>query len=316
MPPSRGARPTRPPSLLRSPPPVGLVAAGAVSVQFGAALATHLFRSVGPAGAVTLRLVLAAIALLAMVRPRIGPFRPARDPKGFAVVAALGLVLAGMNLSFYEALDRVPLGVAVTVEFLGPLAVTVGGSRRKVDLLWALLAGAGVFLLAGGSLLHSAGRLDLGGVGFALLAGACWVGYILLNAETGRRFAGTSGLAVAMAIGAAAVLPYGAVVAGGSLLGPSVLSLGLVVALLSSVIPYSLEMTALRRVTPRAFGILLSMEPAIAALAGLAVLGQRLAPREVAALLAVVAANAGSQWFDRQAHAVLQGGQESTAGER
>jgi inner membrane transporter RhtA len=284
------------------------VAAGAVSVQFGAAIATNLFGKAGPAGAVTLRLVFAAVALMLIVRPRLSLLRrPNADRVDVAVVVAFGLVLAAMNLSFYESLARIPLGVAVTVEFAGPLAVTIGSSRRKADVIWAVLAGGGVFLLAGGGVLGAMHRLDLVGVWFALLAGACWALYILLNAQTGQRFAGTSGLAVAMAVGALAVLPYGISVAGRHLLRSDVLLLGLFVAFLSSVIPYTFELMALRRVTPRAFGILLSMEPAIAALAGLVVLGQRLAGAEIVALFLVIVANVGSSCFDRAGDSVPEG---------
>jgi len=283
------------------PPAALLVAGSAVSVQFGAALATQLFRRVGPAGAVTLRLVFAAVALLAVNRPTARRLRaiPHRW-QDLAVAASFGLVLGAMNLSFYEAIARVPLGVAVTVEFVGPLAVTIGGSRRRADVLWAVLAGAGVFLLAGGGLLGGH-RLDLAGIGFAAIAGSCWGGYILLNAATGRRFGGTSGLAIAMAVATCAVLPFGIVQAGTRLLGPLALGIGLVVALLSSVIPYSFEIVALRRVTPRAFGILLSMDPALAAIAGLVVLGQHLGGSEILALVLVVIANAGSAYFDARA---------------
>jgi inner membrane transporter RhtA len=284
------------------PPAALLVAGSAVSVQFGAALATQLFRRVGPAGAVTLRLVLAALALLAFNRPTTRRLRSISHRwRDLAVATGFGLVLGAMNLSFYEALARVPLGVAVTVEFVGPLAVTIGGSRRRSDVLWAVLAGAGVFLLAGGGLLGGVHRLDLAGIGFAALAGACWGGYILLNAATGRRFGGTSGLAIAMAVATCAVLPFGIVQAGTRLLGPVALGIGTVVALLSSVIPYSFEIVALRRVTPRAFGILLSMDPALAAIAGLIVLGQHLGGSEIVALVLVVVANAGSAYFDARA---------------
>lgn len=277
-----------------------LVAGGAVSVQFGAALATHLFRQVGPAGAVTLRLVFAAIALVAVNRPTPSRVRMLlrRQRRDLAVPIAFGAVLGAMNVAFYEALARVPLGVAVTVEFVGPLAVTIGGSRRRSDVVWAGLAGAGVFLLAGGGLFGAPHHLDVAGVGFAALAGACWAGYILLNAATGRRFGGTSGLAVAMVVATLAVLPLGVVQAGTHLLEPVTLGIGAAVALLSSVIPYSFELFALRRVTPRAFGILLSMDPAFAAVVGLIVLGQHLDATELVALALVVLANAGSAWFD------------------
>jgi inner membrane transporter RhtA len=289
----------------RRPPAAVLVATGAITVQLGAALATRLFSRVGPAGAVTLRVGFAALALVALNVAQGHHSNLARARwRDLGLALVFGIVLSGMNLAFYEALDRVPLGVAVTVEFVGPLAVTIGGSRRRTDFVWALLAGAGVFLLAGGGAIGAVHHLDLTGVGYALLAGIGWFGYILLNTQMGQRFGGTSGLAVAMVCGFAAVLPLGIVQAGARLVGPYVLAIGLAVALLSSVIPYSLELVALKRVTPRAFGILVSMDPAIAALAGLVVLGQRLSLIEVLALLLVVAANAGSSWFDARAPAL------------
>jgi inner membrane transporter RhtA len=270
----------------RHPPALALVAAAAISVQFGAALATHLFHQVGPTGAVTLRLVLAAALMAGILRPRHLSVKRA----DLGVVVAFGLTLAAMNLTFYEAISRIPLGVAVTIEFVGPLAVTIFGSRRAIDLLWAVLAGAGVALLTTGGV----DRLDLVGVLMALLAGACWGAYVVLSKETGKRFPGPSGLAVAMVVSALVVLPIGLATAGRAILHPSAIAIGAAVALLSSVVPYSLELFALRRVTFRAFGILLSLDPAVAALVGFLVLGQRLGWRELAALVLVVAANAGS----------------------
>ena len=279
-------------------PAIGLVGAGAVSVQFGAALATRLFHRVGPGGAVTLRLVLAAVVLLAVAVGRGG--RPARAPRtrsrsDWAVVVAFGLVLAAMNLSFYEAIARIPLGVAVTIEFTGPLALALVGSRRWADGLWAAAAGAGVALLASGA----GRRLDPAGVALALVAGACWVAYILLSKQTGRRFEALDGLAWAMAVGGLAVLPYGLVAGGGRLAEPAVLGLGLTVAVMSSVIPYSLELLALRRITSRAFGVMMSLDPALATAAGFLVLGQHLDLREWVALGLVVTANLGNSLASR-----------------
>ncbi len=271
---------------LRRPPAAALVAAGAFSVQFGAAFAIHLFDRVGPAGAVTLRLCIAALVLAMLARPKVRAIR--RGDLGVAM--AFGLVLAAMNLSFYEAIARIPLGVAVTIEFSGPLALALIGSRRWLDLVWAGLAGAGVALFTSGGGRH----LDPVGVALAFVAGACWIGYILLSQQTGRRFDTSAGLAVAMAAGALAVLPVGLAVAGGALFAPRTLLLGAGVAVLSSVVPYSLELVALRKVTPRAFGVLLSMDPAVAAIAGLAVLGQHLTAREIAGLLLVSGANLGN----------------------
>jgi inner membrane transporter RhtA len=269
----------------RHPPAAALVAAGAFSVQFGAALAIRLFDRVGPAGAVTLRLFIAAVLLGVMARPRVR----AISRSDLAVALAFGLVLAGMNLAFYEAIARIPLGVAVTIEFSGPLALALIGSRRWLDLLWAALAGTGVaFFTSGG------GRLDPVGIVLAFVAGAGWIGYILLNKETGRRFDTQTGLSIAMAAGALAVLPMGLAAAGTTLFHPDVLLVGGAVAVLSSVLPYSLEVVALRQVTPRAFGVLLSMDPAVAAIAGVLVLGQHLTIRELVALLLVSLANLGN----------------------
>jgi inner membrane transporter RhtA len=276
---------------LDRPPALALVAAGAVSVQFGAALATRLFDRVGPAGAVTLRLVIAAlllsIAFLGRL-PRVAlAGKRARDVE---VAILFGLALAGMNLSFYEAIDRIPLGVAVTVEFSGPLALALIGSRRLTDAVWAITAGAGVALLASGTNNH----LDPVGLALAGLAGLGWIAYILLSKETGRRFDALTGLTIAMMAGSIAILPLGVFAGGSHLLDPDVLGLGALVAVLSSVVPYTLELLALRQVTPRAFGVMLSLDPAVATAAGLLLLGQHLTLREWAALSLVVAANLGN----------------------
>ena len=278
-------------------PPLSLVGAGAVSVQFGAAYATRLFNRVGPVGAVTLRLVIAAILLVGVSRIAKPPPSPTSTRSDVGVAMTFGLVLAGMNLSFYESIARIPLGVAVTVEFSGPLLVALAGSRRWTDGLWAVMAGGGVALLAS----ESGHGLDPGGVALAGLAGAFWVAYILLNRQTGLRFEGQRGLTIAMVTGALAVLPAGLAEGGGRLFSLHVLGLGTGVALLSSVIPYWLELVALRRVTPRAFGVMLSLDPAVAALAGYAVLGQHPGSRELGALVLVVAANVGNSVAGRPA---------------
>ena len=279
-------------------PPVSLVGAGAVSVQFGAAFATHLFNRVGPVGAVTVRLVIAAIILAAL--PRTAKGNTPATKSDWAVAAAFGLVLAAMNLSFYESIARIPLGAAVTVEFSGPLLVALVGSRRWSDGLWAAMAGLGVALLA-----SATGRsLDPGGVALAGLAGAFWIAYIVLNKQTGQRFEARRGLTIAMITGAAAILPAGLVSGGGNLFSWYVLGLGSSVALLSSVIPYWLELVALRRVTRRAFGVMLSLDPALAALAGLVLLGQHPGARELTAMALVVVANVGNSVAGRPTAAV------------
>jgi inner membrane transporter RhtA len=265
------------------PPPM-MVLVGVVSVQVGAAFAKQLFSVAGASGVVLLRLVFAALILLAVFRPSLR-----LDWPTLRVVAGYGLVLAGMNMCIYQAFERIPLGAAVTIEFLGPLTVALFGSHRKLDVVWALLAGTGVFLLS-----RVEGGLDWVGVAFALAAGACWAGYILLGAKLGSRTTGTSGLALAMAFGALVALPIGAFDSGPALLSPTVLIIGLVVALMSSVVPYTRELEALRRMPARVFGILMSTEPAVAALAGLVVLGELLTGWQWLAICCVVIASVGS----------------------
>ena len=268
-------------------PPVVLVLLAVGSVQFGAALAKTLFDEVGAGGTVFLRVLFAAVVLAAIWRPRLR----GRGAADLWLVAGFGLTLAGMNLAFYAALDRIPLGVAVTFEFVGPLGVAVAGSRRRLDLLWVSLAAAGILLLAD---FGDFGDLDVSGVALALLAGGFWAAYILLSARTGKAFPGGTGLALAMIVASALLAPVGAADGGDSLLDPVVLALGLAVAMLSSAIPYSLELEALRRLPAGIFGVLMSLEPAVAGLAGYVVLGETLGVREVAAIGFVVVASAGA----------------------
>jgi inner membrane transporter RhtA len=256
------------------------------SVQFGSAIAATLFARVGPGGAVLLRLVSASLVLVAVWRPRVR----GRSRRELVLAVAFGLVLAGMNLSFYTALHRIPLGIAVSIEFLGPLAVAIAGSRRRIDLLWVALAGAGIVALTHGG----TGHLSAVGVAFALAAGCAWAAYILLNARVGRAFEGGAGLSLAMCIGSLAALPVGVIDGGARLLEPRSLLLGTAVGLLSSAIPYSFELEALRRIAVNVFGVLMSLEPAMAALAGLIVLGQGLSGRALAGIALVVIASAGA----------------------
>jgi inner membrane transporter RhtA len=281
-------------SLDRVPAAV-LVVVGMGTVQIGAALAKSLFETVGPTGVVFLRVGFAALILVALSRPSLGSLRRARAfrrsfRRDAGAVIAFGLVLAFMNLSFYSSIARVPLGVSVTVEFLGPLAVAVAGSRRPLDVLWALVAAAGILLLApvpvGDTL-----RLDPVGLALAGLAGVLWAAYILLSARVGRAVPGVGGLAVAMTIGGIAMLPLGVLTAGSKLLDPGLLLAGAVVALLSSVVPYSLELAALRRMSTGAFGVLMSLEPAIASIVGLVVLREALTTRTALAMVLVTIAS-------------------------
>jgi inner membrane transporter RhtA len=271
-------------------PAPALVLLGIISVQVGAGFAKQLFEELPPSAVVTLRLATSAVVLVLISRGlvRAGMRRWRRDD--LAVAGAFGLTLATMNFSIYESFSRIPLGIAVTIEFLGPLGVAVAFSRRWLDLIWIALAGAGVVLL----MRDDSGRVTAVGIAFALLAAAAWAGYILLSAETGRRFPGSSGLAIASVVATLLVLPVGATAGGTDLLRPELLLIGAVIGLLSSVIPYSFELEALRRMPAKVFGILMSLEPAVAALVGLVVLGEVLEAREWTAIACVVAACLGA----------------------
>jgi inner membrane transporter RhtA len=279
--------------LLARTPSGGLVISAIASVQFGAALAATLFSRLGPAGAVLVRVAFASIVLTVVWPPRVRA-RPRRE---LLLAAAFGLVLAAMNLSFYESIHRIPLGTAVTIEFVGPLAVAVAGSRRPLDLMWVALAVVGILLLARGGT-HS---LDSLGVVLALVAGCLWGAYILLSGRVGRVFERGTGIALSMWIASIVLLPVGIAAAGSQLLAPGPLALGAAVGLLSSAIPYSFEQEALRRIASSVFGVLMSLEPGVAALAGLIVLGQALSAREVVGIALVVAASAGASLRARRA---------------
>jgi inner membrane transporter RhtA len=262
-----------------------LVLGAIASVQVGSALARTLFDELGAAGVTLLRVGLAALVLLAAVRPRVRAWRW----QEWRAAVLLGVAMAGMNLVFYLSLRTVPLGIAVTVEFVGPLLLALVQTRRGTDLLWALLAGGGVVLLGA----DPSGDVPLSGLALALVAGLFWAGYILASAHVGRLLPGAGGLAVALAVATLLVLPFGAAGASAVLDRPSLLVAAAGVALLSSVLSYGLELVALRRIPTRVFGILMSLEPAAAALAGLAVLGQSLRARDVLALVLVSLASAG-----------------------
>jgi inner membrane transporter RhtA len=269
-------------------PPTLLVLAAIASVQFGAALAKTLFDELGAGGTVFVRTLAAAIVLALIWRPRLA----GHDRRDLGLAIAFGLVLAAMNLCFYASLDRIPLGIAVTFEFVGPLGVAVFGSRRPLDLVWVALAAAGIVLLSD----FGGGGLDGLGVALALAAGGFWAAYILLSARVGQAFPGGAGLALAMLVATVPLAPVGIASGGGELLVPWILLVGAAVGVLSSAIPYTLELEALRRLPVGVFGVLMSMEPAVAALAGFVVLGEELATRELAAILLVVAASAGAAY--------------------
>jgi inner membrane transporter RhtA len=255
------------------------------SVQIGAAVARTLFDDLGAAGVTLLRLALAALILAVATRPRL------RSWSGAAWRAALllGVVMAAMNLIFYLSLRTLPLGIAVTVEFLGPLLLALVQTRRLLDLVWAALAATGVVTLG----LHSGGAAPIGGLILAFVAGLCWAGYIVLSSRLGRVVPGTSGLTVSVGLAALLVLPFGVSGASAVVHHPALLLGGAAVALLSSVFSYGLEINALRRIPTRVFGILMSLEPAAAAIAGLLILGERLGSAEIVALVLVTVASAG-----------------------
>lgn len=263
-----------------------LVLGGIVSVQFGGALAVTLLPLVGVTGSVALRLGLATLLMWPWVRPSLH----GRSRSDWLAVAAYGAALGAMNLAFYGSLRRLPIGVAVTIEFVGPLVLSAVLSRHVRDFLAIVLAAAGVVFVSG-AVNTPVGDLDVTGILLALTAGACWAAYILTSQRTGRHFSGVEGLAIAMLLASVVVLPLGVFEAGGSLAGGEALLKGAGIAVLSSIVPYSLELVALRRLPPNVFGILLSLEPVVAAGAGLVVLGQRLSGVRLLGMLLVVVAS-------------------------
>lgn len=274
----------RPGQTGRVPAPA-LVLVAIASVQLGSAVARTAFDVTGANGITLLRLGISGLLLVALVRPKVRSW--SKEQIGSA--ALLGLTMGAMNIVFYQSIRTVPLGVAVTVEFIGPLLVALAQSRRIRDFACVLLAGSGVVLLG----LDGNADVPLGGLALALLAGLFWGGYILASARVGRLVPGMDGLAVALVVAAVLALPLGAQGAARAFSDPAVLAAGVAVALLSSIVPYGLELSALRRIPTRVFGILMSLEPAAAALAGLAVLEQRLGGRELVALVLVSLASLG-----------------------
>ena len=276
------------PRVVRRPSssPVLLVLAAVVSVQFGGAVAATLLPLIGVTGSVSLRLVVSAVVLLLAARPTLR----GHAPRDWRAVVGFGLALAVMNTAFYASLTRLPIGVAVTVEFVGPLVLSAALSRRRRDAGAILAAGVGVVLISH-VLDADWAAVDVVGLGFALLAGGAWAGYIVMSSRVGACFPGLDGLALALAVAAVVVTPFGVATAGGRLLAADALARGGAVALLSSLLPYSLELFALRRLDAEVFGILLSLEPAVAALAGLLVLGQTLSGVQIMGMALVVLAS-------------------------
>jgi inner membrane transporter RhtA len=269
-------------------PPQVLLAVAAVSLQSGSALATRLFPAIGAPGVLALRMAVGALFLV--VLGRAWRFRPSR--RALPLVVGFGAVMGSMNLVFYLALERIPLGVTVALELLGPLAVAVAGSRHRRELAAAAVAVAGVAVLVGPTAVGSAAAgLDPAGVGFALAAGTAWAGYILLGSRVSHAVPGTAGLAWAMVAASVVLLPLGAATAGTSLLAPEHLLPGIAVGVLSGALPYGIELAAMRRIGPRAFGVMMSLEPAVALLTGLVVAGQRPALLAVGGIALVVLAS-------------------------
>jgi inner membrane transporter RhtA len=311
----RGGRLT-PAAVVGALPPPALILAGIVSVQVGAGFAKELFAVAPPVTVTALRLWSSAVFMAISSAPALWRQRgvllrgvpggraagPARAPAArngakiawgsLGIAAAFGLTLAIMNFAIYQSFARIPLGVAVTIEFLGPLGIAVAASRRLLDAAWVALAAIGVLLLTHDT--GQSGHITAAGVAYGLLAAACWAAYIMLSAATGRRFPGSAGLTIAMAVAAVAIAPIGVVAGGAALLRPGVIVVGASIGLLSSVIPYSLELEALRRMPPRVFGVLMSLEPAVAALVGLLLLGQVLSAVEWLAIACVVMACGGA----------------------
>lgn len=275
-------------------PPLPAVLVAMLSVQGGAALAKGLFPALGPTGTVGLRIGLSALILLTAFRPPLHRLTGAQ----WRAVIPYGVVLGVMNVVFYNALSRIPIGLAVTVEFLGPLGVAVFGSRKAVDVAWVVLAAAGIALIAPWS---GGGGVDPVGVAFAFAAGCCWAAYIVLGGQLSRLLPGGAAVGTGMLVAAGVVVPFAAAAGGFANVTPGRFAAGLGVALLSSAIPYTLEMIALKAIPARTFGILMSLEPGMGALVGLAVLHEILSPAQWLAVALVIAASAGSTLTSRRA---------------
>jgi inner membrane transporter RhtA len=273
---------------------IGSVLLAMVTIQSGASLAKQLFPIVGPEGTTALRLGFAAAVLWLVFRP----WRALPQGRDWQSIIIYGLCLGGMNILFYLSIARIPLGIAVALEFTGPLALALLGSKRKTDLLWVGCAIAGILLLLPDS--SSAQALDLTGVLMALGAGACWAGYILFGTRTGKQASGGITVALGMTVAAIVLVPVGAVSQGLALISWEVLPLGLLVGILSSALPYSLEMVALRNMPTQTFSVLMSLEPAIAALAGFIILSELLTLLQWCAIGLVIIASVGSSFTPKK----------------
>lgn len=283
-------------SLLKLPP-IPAVLLSIISVQGGAAIAKGLFPLLGPGGTASVRIGFSALILVLVVRPKLGQLNAAQ----WRAVIPYGIVLGIMNLLFYNALARVPMGLAVTLEFIGPLGLALAGSRRAMDILWVVLAGAGIALIAP----WSGKGIDLLGLFFALSAGGFWAIYIVLSQRAGAQLPGQLAVAVGMLFAALPVLPFGIIEGNLPSITPLILLLGILLALFSSVLPFSLEMQALRTLPSRTFSILMSIEPAVAALAGWLLLGEDLKSEQWIAVVCIVIASSGAAWTARKVNLPL-----------
>ncbi|GCE08479.1 EamA family transporter [Dictyobacter aurantiacus] len=282
-------------TFMRKVPPQVFALLAMVSVQSGAAVGKSLFQSIGPLGTTFLRLGFAAMLLLLFWRPDVRHL----TRRQIGVVIIFGAATALMNGAFYVAINRIPLGIAVTLEFVGPLGVALLQSRRLKDLLWAALAAAGIVLLAP---LGAASNVDLLGVVFALIAGIFWGVYIIFNVQLGRAFTGGRGLALSMLVSAILIAPIGIVSGGPMVFEPHILLIGLAVSALSTIIPFTLELEALRRLPSRVFGIFMSVEPAMAATIGFLFLHEVITVRDLLAMLLIITASIATSLEARSAH--------------
>ncbi|MFV5690048.1 EamA family transporter [Flavobacterium sp. ZT3R25] len=267
-------------------PPIPAVLLAIISVQSGAAIAKSLFPTIGAAGTASIRIGISALILLLVYRPNLKEI----TPKQWKIVIPYGLSLGAMNLIFYLAIERIPIGLAVTLEFMGPLSVAIIGSRRLIDYCWVLLAAAGIVLIAP----WTNDRVDSLGVIFALLAGALWAAYIVLGGKVSKIMNGGQAVATGMLFAAILILPFGFYENGLANLTPKLLGLGIALALLSSAIPFTLEMKALGQLPPRTFSILMSLEPAAASICAFIFLQENLSFYEIMAVVCVVIASVGS----------------------
>lgn len=274
-------------------PPMVSILLAIFSVQAGATIAKGLFPVIGAAGTTAVRIGLSAIILLAAVRPRMHRFTAAQ----WKAVVPYGVTIGVMNLLFYQALVRIPLGLAVTLEFVGPLAVAIAGSRRALDAVWVVLAAIGIALIAPW---QARSAIDPLGVGIALLTGGCWAAYIVLGGRVSQLLKGGVAVATGMSIATLTVLPFALAGRGLWSFAPRLYAAGVAVAVLSSALPFTLEMNALRALPGRTFSILMSLEPAVAALCGLVLLGEHLTKAQWAAVGLVIAASVGATVTARQ----------------